>query len=216
MTQSSVIVVPPDDRSDQPVSSDTIRDLLNEGMTVQVIAAKLQIDPGRVMATADQNKAVARLEADNGEKLRDYLGMLDEIIDLAHWQAKAEPTPFNIGSFTQAVETARGIMQDLDNRRDDAKLTEELVARVLEPCIKETVMIMVSKLAKARADIKQLCGDHGHTEVDHQIDDVLRTLASTLNDQLTAAKEMVPLVLADNVGDQKPQVKTKKPKPGGR
>ena len=200
-----IIIVEPDQQPDLAAARDSIRKLLDEGLTVQVIAARLNLDPQRVLAISDESRSLQRQSADNGQKLGAYLGQLDEIIDLAHWQCKAEPIPSNVYAYTALVETARGVMQDIDGRRDNQKLMEDLAKKVLEPMVNEIIISMTQKLASVKMDINNTLPSEHHVQVTGQIEDVLRTLGSVLADQLNGAKDAIGRVLNDVKDTPKPQ-----------
>jgi hypothetical protein len=200
-----IIVMEPDQQPDLAAVRDSIRKLIDEGLTVQVIAARLNLDPSRVLAVSDESRAMQRKGSDNGQKLGSYLGQLDEIIDLAHWQCKAEPIPANVYAYTALVETARGVMQDIDGRRDNTKLTEDLIKKVLEPAVNEIIIAMTQKLASVKIDINNTIPAEHHTAVTGQIEDILRTLGAVLSDQLTSMGGAVGRVLNDSKTEQKPQ-----------
>lgn len=200
---TSMIVI--ESEASQPeINRDTIRKLLDDGLTVQVIAAQLRLDPSRVMEAANDSRALARQVADNGERLKGLLNSLEEIIDIAHWQAKAEPTPFNIGAYTQAIDTARGLMQDIDGRRDNQKLASEVIKRVLEPLTKQCMLVMMQRLSSVRTELEKQTQPELHPEIEHQMKQVILALGSVLSDQLVASKETLDSVLNDKA-DPKPR-----------
>lgn len=214
---NQIIVVDPDGQPDFEAARDSILKLLDEGLTVQVIAARLNLDPSNVLAISDQARAVQRATADNGQKLNTYLGQLDEIIDLAHWQCKADPVPNNIYAFTALVETARGIMQDIDGRRDNSKLTEELLTKVLQPLVNEVMIGMTQTLAAAKLDTCSVVPAEYHAAITGQIENVLRALGAVMQDQLTGAKSAIGRVLNDVKTDHKPiQTNRRMPKTVGK
>lgn len=212
---NQIIVVEPDQQPDVSAFRDSILKLLDEGLTVQVIAARIGVDPNRVLAISDEARAVQRQTADNGQKLNGYLGQLDEIIDLAHWQCKADPTPPNVYAYTALVETARGVMQDIDGRRDNAKITEELMTKVLGPMFSEIMIHMTQKLASARMDTASALPPEFHALITMQIESLLRELASVQNDQLVGAKAAIGRVLNDIKTEQKPVIQSRRPKAAG-
>lgn len=217
MSDSQIIVVNPDEQPDLMAARDSILKLLDEGLTVQVIAARLNLDPSRVLQISDEARSLQRAAQDNGQKLGSYLGQLDEIIDLAHWQCKSDPVPSNIYAYTALVETARGVMQDIDGRRDNTKLNEELLTKVLQPMLNEIMIGMTQTLAAAKLDTCSVVPPDYHAAVTGQIEGVLRALAAAMQDQLTGAKGAIGRVLNDVKTDHKPmQTNRRMPKTMGK
>lgn len=219
MTDSSLIII--DDNSQRPNLSqakDTIRRLLDEGLSVQIVAARLNIDPTRVLAEADEARALQRQQSDNGTKLADYVDRLDEIIDLAHFQCKADPMPSNVYAYTALIETARGVMQDIDGRRDNDKLSDEIFQKVMGPLINETIIGLTQQLAKTKADLLSVLPAEQHNLVTQQLEGVLRGAAAMLADQLGGTKAAIMMVLAGQKNETKQQMPVRKtrPKPMGR
>jgi hypothetical protein len=212
-----IIVIDNTGRPDISGAADSIRKLLDEGLSVQIIAARLGLDPDMILEVSDQSRAIQRQTADNGQRLSQYLEQLDEIIDLAYWQCKAEPHPNHVYAYTAALEEARGLMQDQDGRRDDQKLSVDLIKKVLEPMMSDTMISMTQTLAAFKQDLSSVLPAEQHASVTREVENMLRKLASVLEDQLTGAPASIARVLNDMQSDvQKHTSMTRRQKPKGR
>lgn len=217
MTESGdIIVIEPSGQPDMVAARDSIRKLLDEGVTVQTIAARLNLDPEKVLAISDEQRALQRQTIDNGQRLVDHLEKLEDICDIAYWQCKADPHPNHIYAYTAALEIVRGIMQDIDGRRDNDKLTEDLVKKVLEPLVSDTLISMTQILAKFKGELSTILPAEQHAIVTLQVEGMLRSLASILGDQLTGSKDAIQRVLNDVKADTSKPQPSKRPKPAGR
>jgi hypothetical protein len=199
----TIIVVEQDRPPDTQSYGEQIRQALEAGQSAQVVAARLNLDPAAVLAVADELKARARAEVVGTDKLHHYLRDLDDIVEIAQWQARAEPSPTNIYAYTALIETARGLMQDIDGRRDPKKLRDDLVDRVLRVMIAQTIGAMTSRLAATRLALVEITPAERHPEVTIQIENVMRALGAVMHDELTAAIQSVEKLL-----DEKPAAKS--------
>ncbi len=207
---TSIIVIGPEQEPpDLERSSAAILDLLSQGLTVQVIAARLQLDPTQVLSISDQMRGMQRQGEDGGEKLNRYSDQIDEIIDLAHWQCKAEPTPSHIYAYTAALEAARGVLQDLDGRRDPEKQKSEITKKVLEQLVVNVMSSMSQRLGVTRTELLGIVPPERSDEVIHQIEQILRALGSAFSDELQAAKGNLDHVLASTEPKQAKPIKMK-------
>ena len=200
---NSVIVLdpnggPPDVQSEL----ESIRALMEEGVSVHSIATRLNLDPAKVLALSGQ---IVQPKPGNegGVRLRDYSDKLDELIQIAHWNAKAEPTPNNMYAYAAVVKEARAVLQDLDDRKDPAKMLDQIVDKVLVPLLKQTIQTMTGKMAGIKSELAQIVPESRHTELTHQVDGALRALGTTMQDELQDAKESLEKVLFDRA-DSKP------------
>jgi len=193
---NSVIVLDPNGGPpDVQTELESIRALLETGQSVHAIAQRLNLDPAKVLAVSGQ---LARTQtADGGERLKDYADKLDELIQIAHWNSKAEPTPNNLYAYAAVVKEARAVLQDMDVRRDPAKLNDLIVDKVLEPMLVHTIQVMTAKLAGIKAELSQIVPVDRHEELTHQIDGAMRALGTTMKDELAEAKESLEKVVFD-------------------
>lgn len=199
MSDDTIIVVESDKTPDIRSFGDQIREALESGQSAQVVAARLNLDPGAVLAVADELKARTRQETVGTDKLHAYLRDLDDIVDIAQWQARAEPSPTNIYAYTALLETARGLMQDIDGRRDPRKLRDDLIDRVIKTLVAQTIGAMTGRLAATRLALQEITPTERHAEVTLQVEGVMRALGAVLHDELTAATLAV-----DKLLDEKP------------
>ena len=207
MPNDTVITIDSNERPDLAGTKDSIQKLLNDGLTVQVIAARLNIDPIRVLAVSDENRTAQYQTANNGQRLHARITQLDELIDLSYWQCKAEPIPPNVYAYSALVDLSRGVMSDIDGRRDHAQIAEDLLKQVLEPMLGELLVGMTQKLAGAKTDLGHSIPSEHHATVGHQLDDILRGLGASMQDQLVGAKAALERVLNDAQAEQAPKPK---------
>ena len=205
MSKDQIIIIDPDQQPDIHQARDLILKLLSEGLTVQVIAARLNLDPSKILSISDEVRAQQRQNADNGQKLSSYLNRLDEIIELAHWQCRSDPMPANVYAYTALLETARGLVQDLDGRRDNEQLTSELVQTLLGPMMLSILERMTQKLSDVRQDLNRSTSAEQQPRINQQIESILRELASIQNDQLIRMRTDIK----DTLDSAHPESKTK-------
>lgn len=186
---------------------ESITNLLREGETVQVIAARLNLDPSKVLQVRDEVDSVGRSEEDNGLKLNGYLTSLDEVLDIAHWQAKSDPTPNNIYAYTALVEAARSIIQDLDGRRDPKAVQDALLQSALQPLFQQVIGGMTVKLAETRKALYDITAEELHGDVNILLDDILRALGASIADGMVGFKEKAEKVLSSKPAQRPPKVR---------
>jgi len=201
-----VIVVESGEQPDIGSFRDSIIEMLQQGLTIQVIAARLNLDPTHVLGVSDEAQTDQQATLDNKQKLKAYLAQVDEIIDLAHWQCKADPTPNNIYAYTALVEAARGIVQDVDARRDNEKLVDDILLFVIGPMFSDILSTVSNKLSAARDNINKLLSPDKQSLAQGQLEDILRELAVRQKEQLGALRASILRVLND-VQEQKPASK---------
>ncbi len=193
-----IIVVEPDGSKRPSVQDavESITNLLREGETVQVIAARLNLDPGKVLQVRDEIDTVERSEEDNGLKLNTYLTSLDEILDIAHWQAKSDPTPNNIYAYTALLEAARAIIQDLDGRRDPKAVQEALLQSAVQPLVQQIIGGLTIKLAETRKALFDITAEDHHGDINALLDDIMRALGAAISDGMVGFKDKTEKVLS--------------------
>lgn len=193
---------------------DSIMKLLQEGATVQVVAARLNIDPAKVLAVEEARTRASHTDEDNGTRLGRWLDNLDEIAELAHWQAKADPTPNHVYAYTAVVETARGVVGDIEGRRDNGKIRTDFDELVLRPFCEQLVGAMTDKMRETKAALLNVTATERHPEVTLQIDGVMRALGAAIKDSLADTRPALDKVLADKPKKQ-PSTAMMKPKKRG-
>lgn len=158
--------------------SESIMTLLAENVPVQVIAARLDLDPERVLAIRESMALSARSETSYTEKINKWIADTDELIALAHEAARADPTPNNLYAYTATVDCGVSLLDSADGRKDPKQVKEELRTKLMEPLLEQLVVSTAEALADANKKILELIDEDDKIALKTALDNVLRSLAA--------------------------------------
>lgn len=200
-----VITIEQDGVPDVEASRDRIMEMLEEGASVQSIAARLGLEPDKVLAVAEHLQTEARGDEDNSDRLRKWARQLDEGIEIALWQYKSQPVPGYAQAWSQLVAVAQSVISDLDARADPEKIRLRILMELVIPLMDNTFEAMTANLAEAKKQMLDIVPPERHEAASLLIDNILRSLSAVFDAQKPIARAAVDKIISDKSQQSKQQ-----------
>ncbi len=178
-------------------ASSSILSMLESGMTIQAVAASLNLDIESVSSVRDLALSKDRAAAPVADKLKVWAEQTDDLIDMSHQAAIAEPTPNNLYAYTAVVACGLSIVEALDAKKDPKIVHDEVTASVLEPMVEQIMVAMTEKLAETKKSLDEIIPESKHDELASQLKDVLRALGAVCKDSLDFATNRSLEIIAE-------------------
>lgn len=204
-TNDLVITIEQEGANSAEASRERIMEMLEEGASVQSIAARLGLEPDKVLAVAEHLQTESRADEDNSERLRKWARQLDEGIEIALWQYKSSPQPGYAQAWTALVQTAQSVVSDLDSRQDPEKVRLRILMELVIPLMENTLESMTLNLEASSKELLEILPPERQEAGQLIIKNVLKSLGATFDAQKPFARDAVNKIISDKAQQSKNQ-----------
>jgi len=138
-----------------------------------ILSLKYAIDIREVEHVIAEMQANEPIKS-NVEVLRDNLGMLRDLVGIAEVEYKGSPNVDNSTAFVQLIQTTLATIKEIEARKDPAVIMNEILAKAVQPMIRQYIRYATLAVSNARADLYQQFPREHHGKIDQALKGVLK------------------------------------------
>ncbi len=171
--------------------------------SAEIIAMREGLDVAEVEPVVGQVVRRVDEERTHVDVLRTNLKTLQELVDVAVWEYRGRPHLDNSQSLTMMLQTSMSLIKEIEKQRDPAETLNEILARVVQPLLREFIKQLTAEAARCRDSLCDALPETAHETVDREIKEAVKSLGGRLRDDYGSSVRALIDVLGCKPEDEK-------------
>ncbi len=179
-----------------PALRDKVQDLINKGFNLDEVAREVGIQLDQAQSLIEMIEQDKWRQSSHVQILDEQLSDVQDMVVKARSEYFAHPRSDNAFAYTALVQQSVALMNSLEGRVDTDKQVRDVLEKVVQPLMSDTITTMTNEASQATAALMKLIPDNRKNEVKRVIDDLMSGLGVALKREYFESPERIRAALA--------------------
>ncbi len=169
----------------------------------EVISIRTGIPVDVVEEIVRSHQQIVKSSRSNVDIMRDNLRLLQDLLETAEWEYRAQPNVDSASALVQMITTSLSTIKEIESRKDPAVILNEILGRLIQPLFRDIIKYATAEAAKARDELNERVPHEHHARVDAALKNLVRGIGRASSADYAKCVEVLASVLECKSEDAK-------------